>query len=85
MEFGLTLGEFEQLTFKEFNTFAEFSLNRLKQLAELDRNVQLNALYNSKRQKGQKFLNLFEDKKQGTKKVIDEEEIKRQRAFLFGE
>lgn len=57
----------------------------MKMEAELQRNVYLNAIYNSKRKKGQKFLELFEKKKVSQKKEMTEEEIKRQRAELFGE
>lgn len=56
----------------------------MKMEAELQRNVYLNAIYNSKRRKGQKFLELFEKKQQQKKKEMDVEEIKRQREFLFG-
>ena len=56
----------------------------MKTEAELQRNVYLNAIYNSKRKKGQKFMELFEKKATRQKKEMTEEEIKRQRAFLFG-
>lgn len=56
----------------------------MKTQAELQRNIYLNAIINSKRKKGQKFIELFE-KKKAKKKEMDVEEIKRQRAFLFGE
>ena len=56
----------------------------MKTEAELQRNVYLNAIYNSKRKKGQKFIELFEKKATRQKKEMTEEEIKRQRAFLFG-
>lgn len=57
----------------------------MKTQAELQRNVYLNAIHNSKRKKGQKFLELFEKKKTPQKKEMNAEEMKRQRAFLFGE
>ena len=56
----------------------------MKTEAELQRNVYLNAIYNSKRKKGQRFMELFEKKTTRQKKEMTEEEIKRQRAFLFG-
>ena len=56
----------------------------MKTEAELQRNVYLNAIYNSKRKKGQKFMELFEKKKTKQKKEMTEEEIKRQRVLLFG-
>ena len=56
----------------------------MKTEAELQRNVYLNAIYNSKRKMGQKFIELFEKKATRQKKEMTEEEIKRQRAFLFG-
>lgn len=85
MEFGLSPREFHYLTLREFNSLAAFSLQQMKTQAELQRNVYLNAIYNSKRKKGQKFLELFEKKKTRQKKEMNAEEIKRQRAFLFGE
>lgn len=62
---------------------AEFSITMLKQRAELDRNVQLNAIYNSKRKRGQKFLELFDKKSAKKKKEMSAEEIKHQRALIF--
>ena len=56
----------------------------MKTEAELQRNVYLNAIYNSKRKKGQKFMELFEKKATRRKKEMTEEEIKRQRVLLFG-
>lgn len=85
MEFGLSPREFHYLTLREFNSLATFSLHQMKTQAELQRNVYLNAIYNSKRKKGQKFLELFEKKKTRQKKEMNAEEMKRQRAFLFGE
>lgn len=85
MEFGLSPREFHYLTLREFNSLAEVSLQQMKTQAELQRNVYLNAIYNSKRKKGQKFLELFEKKKTRQKKEMNAEEMKRQRAFLFGE
>ncbi len=55
----------------------------MKTEAELQRNVYLNAIYNSKRKKGQKFIELFEKKKTRQKKEMSAEEIKHQRALIF--
>ena len=85
IELGLSVEDFYHLTPYEFSVLLDRHQQHLIASSELSRNVFLNALLNSKRQKGQRFIDLF--KKSGTTKrkkpERTPEEIKRERDLIF--
>ena len=80
IRFGLTPCEVGRLSFVEFRALMREWIKMQKEQAQLQRNVVLNAIYNSKRKSGSRIIELFEQEK----RQLTPDEAKKEREELFG-